>query len=142
LIRITNAEGLYSSAKLAEAEGSGHQWIDFCFVGALTAAVLLVIRSQLEILLFPNSRIGKGISAQALHKTVRASLNAYGFCHSVHEESQTLLSYTLSSHSTMVVLVSTIEQPEPFALSCFHRMSSLLRFSPQLLYASVLLEIL
>jgi hypothetical protein len=33
------------------------------------------------------SRIGKGISAQALHKTVRALLNAYGFCHSVCEES-------------------------------------------------------
>jgi hypothetical protein len=34
-----------------------------------------------------KSRIGKGISAQALHKTVLAPLNAYGFCHSVLEES-------------------------------------------------------
>ena len=89
-----------------------------------------------EIALVSHGRIGKGISAQALHKTVLAPLNAYGFCYSVYEESQTLLSYALSSHFAMVVLVSTIEQPEPFALSYFHRMSALLRFSPQLLYAS------
>ena len=34
-----------------------------------------------------NGRIGKGISAQALHKTVLAPLDAYGFCCSVYEES-------------------------------------------------------
>lgn len=34
-----------------------------------------------------NGRIGNGISAQALHKTVHALLNAYGFCHSIHDDS-------------------------------------------------------
>ena len=79
-----------------------------------------------------DSRIGKGISAQAFHRTVLALLNAHGSCRSVYEDSQTWLGYTLSSHFVMVVLVSTIELPKPFALFCFHRTSSLLRFSPQL----------
>ena len=32
----------------------------------------------------PNSRVGKGISAQASHRTVRDSLPSYGSCHSNH----------------------------------------------------------
>jgi len=34
-----------------------------------------------------NSRVDRGISAPAPHKTVHAPLNAHGFCHSVYEES-------------------------------------------------------
>ena len=38
-----------------------------------------------------SSRVGKGISAQASHRTVREPLNSYGSSHSVIENSITLL---------------------------------------------------
>ena len=37
------------------------------------------------LVIFTSSRVGKGISAQASHRTVLAPLNAHGSCRSVHE---------------------------------------------------------
>jgi hypothetical protein len=38
-----------------------------------------------------ESRVGKGIAAQASHRTVRESLDSYGSSHSAVEESPALL---------------------------------------------------
>jgi hypothetical protein len=84
-----------------------------------------------------GSRVSKGISAQASHRTVLAPLNAHGSsCSKNSKHYSLILLNSILFCIRRIVFVSSNKQAKPFALFCFHKMSSLLRFSPQLFYAS------
>jgi hypothetical protein len=88
-----------------------------------------------------DSQVRKGISAQASHRTVLAPLNAHGSsCSKNSKNYSSILLNSILFCIRKIVFVSSNKQAKPFALFCFHKMSSLLRFSPQLFYASPIFD--
>lgn len=75
-----------------------------------------VARNVTELRLFDNSRVSKGISAQASHRTVLASLNAQGSscCKNSKHYSLILLNSILFLNKE-IVFASSNKQAKPFA---------------------------